>query len=140
MPKGVYPRTANQIETSRRLGSKQGKRNKKSGHWQRISQLPDRVANGRRSGQLASERGQIQQLGHIQGQINVVSGFLESIRTLEGSVRGGKTQGLIQGPRQVENGYVGGRWPIAQHVRWHVNCNRLNPKCKHCRKVSRSRK
>ena len=54
------------------------------------------------SGQKAKESGQISELGRIQGQKNVESGHLASIRTSENQSKGGKAQG----PKNVESGLL----------------------------------
>jgi hypothetical protein len=46
--------------------------------------------------------------------------------------RGGKTRGA----QNVAIGLVG-KFGLSLHVRWHVNRNRTNSKCKHCKKFQK---
>jgi group I intron endonuclease len=101
-------------------------------------------AIARDSGQLASittketraKGGRIQ--GFIQGRKNVESGQLASIRTKENQSKAAK----VSGRNNVLSGHLENiRLSLYRkenhakylHVRWHINCNIINPNCKLCK-------
>ncbi len=112
---------------------------------------------GKISGRKAAESGQIQRAGILGrkknmetgqpsrlGKQNVENGHLAKLRTTEhqakagrkGGLLGGKTQGRIQGPKNIASGLLksicadGGR--AAGHTRWHIKRNLTNPDCALC--------
>jgi hypothetical protein len=85
-----------------------------------------------------ANREQLTKWGREQGADNVKSGWLDKIRTREGSSKGGKTRGPIQGKINAENGDLA----RGLHKRWHVlgtttkrgdwRDAKPNPKCDFC--------
>jgi hypothetical protein len=110
--------------------SKGGQANAKSG-W--AAQLGRSGVGGRISGSKAAASGQIQALGYVQGRLNVENGHLDSIRSLANQVKGGR----VSGKNRVESGHMAKiqtpeNRAKANHVRWHINRNVLNPNCSFC--------
>jgi hypothetical protein len=118
-----------------RLGGKastSGRKLVESGRWAAISAL------GRKKNQ---ESGQPKRLGRQ----NADSGLLARLRTPAhqskagrlGGVKGGHTQGLVQGPKNVESGLLasvarqGGQ--ATCHLRWHTRRGIVNSNCSLCR-------
>jgi hypothetical protein len=129
------PRTFSPEEIERR--SRVGRRAHREGKGLFALSKEERIAASIAGGNTNSESGQIQELGRTRGKENAESGFLDKIRTTEGSAKGGRTQGAIQGPIQAANGQLS----IAIHRRWHVlgtvahgvwRDAKPNPRCPHC--------
>jgi GIY-YIG catalytic domain-containing protein len=94
------------------LGYEQGKKNKESGHWDKVRILGFASAseNGRRQGLKNVENGHLKRLD--QGKKNAAKlGYMSEL-----GKRGGKKGGVASG-----------------HLRWHVRRNIINPSCFLCR-------
>jgi hypothetical protein len=94
------------------LGHKQGKKNKESGHWDRIKIL----------GNVFDTK-----WGHEQGLRNIENGHMKVL----------SAQGKINAdtPGYMSNlGKLGGKkgGPAVCHLRWHVRRNIVNPNCPLC--------
>ncbi len=92
---------------------------RKDGQIKRGHELHERMKregypNAKTTAEL--NRPQLIKWGQEQGAENVKTGWLDEIRTHEGSAKGGKTQGAIQGRINSENGVLA----FGLHQRWHV--------------------
>lgn len=98
-------------------GPIQGPQNVKSGLWARVVSL-----GGIASGKSKSEAKQKANAknGKRFGKWSVESGHLADLRTPEHQSKAGRLGGTKGGP-------------AANHLRWHVNRNIVNPKCLLCR-------
>lgn len=174
------------------IGGKSAKKNKTGIFVPGYDTKKGGKAGGPISGKLAATRGQVQQLGRVQGRLNVESGHLDKIRSMvsteerieigrrnfekygnpatpESLSKAGRHGRLRMaalgrsgiGQKRVHElhpdlGRRVGRWAVesgqlaslrtpehqkaankhANHVRWHVSRNIVNPECPLCRSVS----
>lgn len=100
-----------------------------------------RSANGRRAGHIGGRKnaksGHLKNLatfescskgGRIGGRRNAESGQIMTIATFESRSKAGKKGGEIVGRKNIESGHLA----RINHIRWHVNRDRVNPKCSLC--------
>ena len=118
--KGLFGMPEEAKKKARREGGKiQGARNIETGHWQRISQMVDRVAAGKRAGALAKATGRIYTIKTYESSLK---GALNQRK--EDKARGGRTQGF----KNIQSGHL----EKIRHIKNHVNRSVIVETCRFC--------